>query len=265
MVKPEHPGAADELATLPLTSLNWIDRLPPPVRCAVRNKMRTRSIRTGEHIWLSGQVRTGIVQIISGKIRFYSGNADGRELRYITCSAGDCLGEDSLSGLDRRHHSTTAEVPTTIATLSVDDFWELAGKWPVIHYEFYRLYAYKSKFLFDYIDSIVLHSADVQIAGRICSILAARGEASSQEPGLTISHSGLADMIGASRQTVSTVLQRWRNAGLVSLRYRKLLVLKPEVIRAIWESRQTLQYPKNRDDYDWAHPAGDSPAPTIGT
>lgn len=256
MATPEQPDAGAsmdasiESMTLPITLLNWIDRLPEAVRQAIRERMRMRSIQPGQHLWLSGQERTGIVQVISGRITIFSSNTDGRELRYFTFSEGDCLGEDSLAGMKRRHHSTTAETLATVATLLVADFWELAEKWPVIHYELYSLYARKSKFLFDYIDSIVLDPADVQIAGRICLILASRGDVQGQELELDISHTDLADMIGVTRQTVSSVLQRWRTAGLVDLRYRKLVVVKPELIKAIWDSRRALSSTTADDDQD---------------
>ncbi len=241
------PEAGLKALVLPVTLLNWVDRLPEATRQAIRNKMRLRHIQPGQHIWVSGQERTGIVQLISGKITLYTSNADGRELRYFTYAEGDCFGEDSLSGMKHRQHSIAAESATTIATLSVADFWELAEQWPVIHQELYALYARKSRSLFDYIDSIVLDSADVQIAGRICLILSSRGELADAEPELDISHTGLADMIGVTRQTVSNVLQRWRNEGLVDLRYRKLVVVKPELIQAIWDSRRTGSGSLSRD------------------
>lgn len=236
--------AAPETPSLPLTLLNWIDRLPAPARSAVRSRMHRRSLGAGEHIWLSGQARTGIVQILSGQITFYSGNAEGRELRYFTFGEGDCLGEDSLSGLARRHHSATAEMATSISLLSVPDFWQLAATWPEIHRELYGLYARKSKFLFDYIDSIVLDPVDVKIAGRICSILSLRrdGNEPDDKLELEISHSALADMTGVTRQTVSAVLQRWRSTGLIELHYRKLVVIRPDSIQAIWESRRAVPF-----------------------
>lgn len=232
-------AAVGTAANRPLTPLNWIDRLPEEARRAVRGRMRTERLAPGQAIWFSGQVRDGIVQIVSGRITLYSGSTDGRELHYCTFSEGDCLGEDSLSGPVLHHHSTKAEAATLVSILPVADFWDLTETWPAIHRELYRHHARKSKLLFEYLDSIALDPVDAKIAGRICLIMTLKDGATDQvsQPVLDISHSGLADMTGLTRQTVSAVLHRWRRAGLIEQHYRKLVVLNPKALHNIRESR----------------------------
>jgi len=75
------PDHARDATILPLTPLNWIDRLPEDARQAVRGRMHSFRLQVGQPIWLSGQPRSGVAQIVSGRITLYSGSAEGRELR----------------------------------------------------------------------------------------------------------------------------------------------------------------------------------------
>lgn len=81
----------------------------------------------------------------------------------------------------------------------------------------------------------MLDPVDIRIAGRICLLMSVQEAATgiAERPVLDISHSGLADMTGLTRQTVSSVLQRWRKADLVDLGYRQLVVLDPAALRRI--------------------------------
>jgi CRP/FNR family cyclic AMP-dependent transcriptional regulator len=47
------------------------------------------------------------------------------------------------------------------------------------------------------------------------------------------SHEDLAAMVGATRQWVSMTIEKFRKRGLIDIRERRLVLLRPEALRAI--------------------------------
>ena len=79
---------------------------------------------------------------------------------------------------------------------------------------------------------VTLRPLEQRIANRICYIRHA-GVGGSTAANLQFTQQDLAAMVGASRQAVSKVLNRWRGEGIISLEYGKITVLLPERLAGI--------------------------------
>ncbi len=84
------------------------------------------------------------------------------------------------------------------------------------------------------------------VPGRLASALLRLGEVYGvREPKtgpirltLRLTHQDLASMIGATRETVTTILTRFRDEGLTDLQQRFIVIRQPEKLRALMRRRR---------------------------
>jgi CRP/FNR family transcriptional regulator, cyclic AMP receptor protein len=163
-----------------------------------------------------------------GKVKVTLSGPDGREVILTMLGPGSFFGDMSLLDGRPRSANVTTMAASELLTLRRTDFLDLIRRKPQIAVEVIRTLASR------------LRKANHQIAGlsflgivdRVCDALLGLFDEHGEETaeGLVIhdrpTHQILADMTGATRETVSRALRRLEEGGYIAIRGRTVLFLR---------------------------------------
>ena len=201
---------------------------------ALRRQMSDVKLTRGEHLFLEGQDGDRLYVVLDGKIKLTRAAADGRENLLSVLGPGEMFGELSLFDPRPRTSSASAVTDATVAALAHDDAAGLAARaagrrrctccrrwpggcagpttwWPT-------------------------WSSPTCRGGwrRTCSTWPT-GSASRTRDGLHVHHDltqeELAQLVGASRETVNKALADFAARGWLQISARSVLILDTERLR----------------------------------
>ncbi len=179
---------------------------------------RTRELRQGELLFLAGEKAAGLFIIVSGRIRAYRVNSQGREQTLHIESDGATLAEVPLFDDGPYPATAIAEVPTCVLFLEKSDFRRFMLKYPEVCLTALNLMAKRLRGHAELVDALALQHVGQRVAR---FLLAQRRDHGIMTPAgveLTIPYSNeeLAKRIGSVREVVSRTLTRLESDGLIA-------------------------------------------------
>lgn len=191
-----------------------------------------RSYPKGAFIYQQGEISTRFYQLVSGRVRLFLGNNDGREHVLAIVEPGGLFGEAAcFDGLP--YHTTTVTVqPSTLRVFPREAMLEAMRAQPDVTLEVLRSITRKQRLFALQLESAMFKKAPARVAF-ILSRLAtyygapvAGGRAT--RIALHLSHEVLASMIGVTRVTVTREIGALIRDGIVTRDKRHLIVRQPE-------------------------------------
>lgn len=202
-----------------LSDFNWLAQLEPSCAAAVRSKMHSRQLSTGEVAYRYGDQADNIYQIISGHIQASHVDENGREILFHIMAPGDCFGELGVIENAPRVQTMTARAPSQLAVLTSADYLQLSTQYPQIDKVLLRLQCRRLRLAFSMVESISLGSLHHKLIKRLQSLAQLHGK--TQENGnkiaINISQEELGNMLGATRQSINRELGTLQQQGSISL------------------------------------------------
>lgn len=205
---------------------NWIEGLPSQLRETIEQRMQPRHVADGESVYAAGDPGHECYLIQSGRVRMTNYAYSGKEVQTLELREGDCFGEISLiDGLPRANNAHASGV-TELRVLTKPDFDSLYAEHPEIA-------AQLNRFLCHRLRTISANAEDASVLvlrERLPRLIARLAESHGVADGSggvaieRISHANLAHMLGVTRQSISLELKELERAGLIQLRYRRILV-----------------------------------------
>lgn len=216
---------------LPYTGSDWIAQLPQDVRAETLHCMRPRVFEKGDIIYAEGRRHNALWQVRQGSVRVTNQTPDGKEVLFALFSVGDCFGEISLLDGHPAANTATAAERVELAELSRGDFDELYQRHPAFAQQLLKLMCGRVRHMLNFYAEVTLRPLEQRIASRILYLRADDGQEGVQA--LQFTQQDLANMVGATRQAVSKVLNQWREQGIISLEYGGITVHDPTGLQAI--------------------------------
>lgn len=218
--------------TVQYTGSDWINQLPELERNATFARMRTITRKKGELIYSQGVTHDALWQLRSGTVRVSNQTPDGKEVIFAIFYSGDCFGEICLlDGLPAANTAVAIE-PVELAELKKSDFDELYREYPAFADQLTRLMCSRVRHMLAFYTDVTLLSLEQRMASRILYI-----NSDHPSPGvageLQFTQQDLANMVGATRQAVSKVLNKWHEEQMISLEYGRIKVLLPKALEDI--------------------------------
>ncbi len=174
-----------------------------------------------------------------GRVRMYRLSADGKALTTAMIDAGTIFGEMAILGQGMHDSYAEALTPCVLCLMSRDDVKRLLlgdlrialrvaetmGR-RLMEAE-RRLYDFAFKSLPERIATVLVTLAEPE-PSRL-SIWPGRAS----RPELRFTHEQLAEMVGTHRETVTKVLNDWREQGLIELKRGKVVLVDLEALRRL--------------------------------
>ncbi len=197
---------------------------------ALRASMVALKLNKGQVLFKEGQEGDRLYVVVHGKIKLGTTSADGRENLLSILGPGEMFGELSLFDPEPRTSTATAVTDARLVSLAHDAVMGLVTSSPQTSLELLRRLAQRLRKSNEVLADLVF--ADVP--GRVAKAIMDLGErfGVQKEDGLHVNHDltqeELAQLVGASRETVNKALADFAARGWVKLEPRAVLVTDVE-------------------------------------
>ncbi len=166
--------------------------------------------------------------LVAGRVKLTMLSPEGKEKVLTILQEGDIFGEISL--FDQDTHPLTAEVieEARLVILAFADLEAIIMKNPRVAIKIIQALSKKTRLLTSQIRELVFQDAE----GRLASLLIrfandfGRKVQSGQMIDLILTHQEIANLLGTSRVTVTKLLNRFIDQGLIKIYKRKIVVLE---------------------------------------
>lgn len=198
-----------------------ISYINPEIQRIFEKITPVRKFAKGDIIYYQGDTADSFYYLKKGRVRVYMTSPDGMEKTLSTASHGEFLGEAAF--FDRMPRVSYAGALTNIEVAVIDRqrFIDLIQKNPGLALELLKIQAERIRQLSTQIDAMTFLQAD----GRIAQLLVQSIHNEKGKQVVTLTHEEIAGIVGASRVTVSKILNNLARQRIVKTGYGSITVL----------------------------------------
>jgi CRP/FNR family transcriptional regulator len=201
---------------------------------ALRRQMSDVKLSRGEHLFLEDQEGDRLYVVLDGKIKLTRTASDGRENLLSVLGPGEMFGELSL--FDPRPRTSTASAVTdaSVAALAHGALREWLKSHPDVSWHMLQALARRLRRANDVVADLVFTDVPGRVAKNLLDLANRFGQ--QERDGLHVHHDltqeELAQLVGASRETVNKALADFAARGWLQISARSVLILdKQRLIR----------------------------------
>ncbi len=209
-------------------------REPAASQALERFARPSRRLVRGEHLFHTGERSLALYAIESGSVKLYTVTPSGEEQVFGFCFPGDLFGLDAL-GVPVHSCSAVALEPTTVYALSASELEAHCQRIPALQHEIHRLLGRRIGDLHELMMVLGKKRADERLASFLVN-LAARFTAPGArqaELHLSMTRYEIGCHLGLALETVSRLLRRFHDEGLIRMRSRYIRLLDLPRLRAL--------------------------------
>ena len=220
---------------------NILAHLNAADRREVLARVRRVRYRPKDALFYQGDRHRGIYLIESGLVRTYYTSPAGREITLAYWQPGNFVGGPDVFGDSIHMWSGVAVRESEIVAIAGKDVRTLMLRFPEFGVGIAEALVFKGKCFSSLVQMLGTRSVSERLSQLILMLMEFHGSPDAKG-GVAIapqfSHEDLANMIGASRQWVTITLDRLRNQGILRIRKRQVIVLRPDLLAGIHLKRQ---------------------------
>src|ERR1700730_12428782 len=226
-------GVSVEDAEVVLRRAPLFDGLDDESARALRRQMSDVKVSRGEHLFLEGQEGDRLYIVLEGKLKLTRAAADGRENLLSVLGPGEMFGELSLFDPRPRTSSASAITDATLAGLAHDALRAWLGDHPDVSIHMLQALARGQRRANEGGAALVFTDVPGRVAKNLLDLADRFGE--QERDGLHVHHDltqeELAQLVGASRETVNKALADFAARGWLQISARSVLILDTERLR----------------------------------
>ncbi len=193
----------------------------------LRSAMTAIKIKKGEDLFLEGDDGDHLYVIIDGKIKLGTKSVDGRENLLSILGPGEMFGELSLFDPGPRTSTATAVTDARLLSLGHDQVIPWVKEHPEVSLQLLARLAQRLRRTNEAVGDLVFSD----VPGRVAKALIDLGQrfGTQKDDGLHVNHDltqeELAQLVGASRETVNKALADFAGRGWLRLEARAVVIL----------------------------------------
>ena len=210
-----------------LNAIDIINELPEAERSFFYQKSQQKSYSKGAVIFSPGDQGNLIYYIVSGRVKIYNLSGSGKEIIYWFCHPKDFFGLSEVCGGEMRTVFAEAMEDTGVLCINKTNFEALISRNPRMPLFIMRVLGSRIRQAHDTIRDLVVCDVPARMAqlliklGQICG--SSRDEVIVIEKKFT--HQEMANMIGATRTTVTEVLNEFKKHKWIDYDGSKIILL----------------------------------------
>mgnify|MGYP003640283504 CR=1 FL=1 len=186
-----------------------------------------RSVPARHIVYFPGDDSESVYWVKSGRIKISRVSGDGRELTFRHFFTGGMFGEECMIEGERRANFSEALEPTELISLHADYFRTLLAREVDLALAVAQANCHRVREAEFVLSETVFRS----VRGRIAAgLLRLYHQGSKQDRTIRVTHQEMANLVGSTRETTTSVLHGLKNAGLLEMANRKVTVLDPEAL-----------------------------------
>lgn len=197
---------------------------------ALRASMGEAGLRRGEVLFHEGDSGDKLYIVLDGKVKLGRSSPDGRESLLAILGPGQMFGELSLFDPGPRSATVTAVTDTTFASLSHDDLLKWLDGRPMVANVLLSQLASRLRKANDVVSDLVFSDVPGRVAKALIDLADRFGRVA--DDGVHVHHDltqeELAQLVGASRETVNKALADFASRGWLRLEPRSVVIMDIE-------------------------------------
>jgi CRP/FNR family transcriptional regulator, cyclic AMP receptor protein len=203
---------------------------------AVAAKVVHTQFRRRETIFTAWDPSDRIYLLKSGRVKLYMLSEEGREITLAIMDPGDVFGETALVNPAARQVFAEALDDATVAVMGLADFEALVRGHPDVALKVTQAIGQQLIRTQRQVESLAFADVSTRLARFLLDQLSERGEprngAGARRLPLALTHQEMANLLGTTRETLTSTLNRFVDAGVVAVESRgTLVVLQPDTLR----------------------------------
>lgn len=239
-IRPTGPAASrapeQAIPAAPRATASPFAALPPDEKAVLLAACKRRRVPKGATVFTQGTVHTTTFIVESGLVRTYYTSATGKEVTMAYWSAGDLIGGPNFLTSDTTHvWSARAVEEASVWCIAAEELDKLVQTRPVISRFIIDCMTQKIFWLSALLQAFGTQSVFLRLAHLLLKLAEMDGVPT--RTGIAIRHhftqEDLANMVGATRQWVSTTLRHFQRDNIVRCRKRYLEIQNVELLRRI--------------------------------
>ncbi|HNZ48945.1 MAG TPA: Crp/Fnr family transcriptional regulator [Candidatus Hydrogenedentes bacterium] len=163
----------------------------------------------------------------SGRVKITHVTERHRELTYRHLFKGDLFGEEGLADRSQRKDYAEALTDTVLTLVRYDDFFQVVQEEGTLSLALARHCCRRALDVEKSLSDLLFMEVRQRIACRLLELSGQEAEREDNGP-LRLTHQELANLVGATRETVTVTLRALQEEGIVTLGNRHLYLVDPE-------------------------------------
>ncbi|MDA8214015.1 MAG: Crp/Fnr family transcriptional regulator [Nitrospiraceae bacterium] len=210
-----------------LSAVDIIDELPEGERTFFYQKSHKKKYSKNSIIFSPGDQGNLIYYVLSGRVKIYNLSECGKEIIYWFCQPEDFFGLAEVCGGEMRTVFAEAVEDTEILCINRTNFEELISRNPKISIFIMRILGSRIRQAHETIKDLIVCDVHTRLAQLLINLGQVCG--SNHDGVITIekkfTHQEMANMIGATRTTVTEVMNEFKKDGYIKCDGSKVTIL----------------------------------------
>ena len=229
----DHPpaDAADTASSLVAPS-NFLAQLDAEAAAGLRAIATVQHYGKGDFVFRAGAPGSNVYFLRSGKVKIHQLSPLGREVILWFCFAGEIFGLAEVAHGGGRVVNAQACAASEVLAVAQDKFRDYLERRPRLAMLSMQVLSSRLRVLGEMFVNLVADDVSTRIAKLILRLSARYGTRVGKEVFLNIplTHQEIADMVGTSRQTVTSVLSSLKRQGVLSIDSRRIHIESEELL-----------------------------------
>ena len=215
--------------------LDILAQMPAQDADYLRSIAQLQRFAKHELIFHAGAPGKNVYFLRSGRIKIYQPSPCGKEVILWFCFSGDMFGLAEVAQGEDRVISAVACEGSEVLSITQAQFTDFLKTHPTSCMLVMQVLSCRLRALGEFVVNLVNDDAKTRIMKLILRLGARHGVHVGQDLHLDINltHQEIADMVGATRQTVTSVLSDLQRRGLLRLENRRIRIESPELLGEI--------------------------------
>jgi CRP-like cAMP-binding protein len=190
---------------------------------------RMEEVKKRQPLYLTGDPSSSVYLLKKGRVKISNTAPSGKEVTFEILEPGEVFGE--LEVLEDAPRSTSAETldDALICVIPRKDFDQYLAMHPNVTVKLTKLIGLRLRKIQSRVEDLVFRDVPARLANLLSELSKTDGVADKQGIRLKVklTHQEMANLIGCSRETVSTIMGQFRDEGLIHMDGRVITILKP--------------------------------------
>lgn len=193
-----------------------------------------QSYKKGETIYFTEDAASTLYLIANGKVRLLRYTEQGEEIVLNILGRGELFGELAILGGRKREEVAQAmEEDTMICPVKVDEMEELMKDNQPFAFKIHKLIGLKLKRLERRVESLVFKDVRQRLAEFLIEWKQSHEPDENGRYEHRLTHKDIASLIGTSRQTVTTLMNDWREKSWIDFDRKTIAILNEEALLSV--------------------------------
>ncbi len=213
-----------------LKRIKVFQELGDPALEGIAAKLIHTTYRKRQTIFSAYDPSDRIYLLRRGRVKLYMLSEDGREITLAILEEGDFFGETALTNPAARQVFAEALDDALVATMTRDDFLELMRDQPDVALRVTQAMGERLLRTQQQVERLAFDDVSTRLARFLWDAVGRQGErrnGSIRLP-LALTHQEMANLLGTTRETLTSTLNRFVDDGLLSVESRGILLVTNE-------------------------------------